>query len=716
MKNLILKNTYNTLAGKIAKELTRIIKILPLFVLLIPTISMAGAGKAVMDGSFIQEWLCASWSDARWQQEFTAMKNAGMHYLIIGPVAEWKTDGTIKTLYPSTLPNTVLYSALKGDDMVDRCLRNAESAGIKVFIGIGINQNWWGFHGADTTWFYNQMAFDNKVCDEVWSLYKNKYPTSFYGWYWAYEIDNVSFSKTEQQTELATGMNIQLDHLTATGEKLPFMWCPFMNSDKGTADEYKAMWINVLSKLHTTPGDIFSPQDLCGKGGFDLNDMAIWFAALRQAVDTKPGLELWPDVETFNFDGTTATIDRIVAQMKIEQPYSENYITFAYCHYDDPYNIDPGFYNTYLDYINNGVVESTPPSAPNNLNVKANTDGTVELNWDASTDNIGICGYYVYRNGAQVAKEEVPILNGAAGIPLATTLKDAGLNPNTDYTYEVKAYDFAGNISAGTSVKVNTGNIAYLSNKISVGCSYTVSSPSDSNYPDTGDRELTNGSFSRLASKGDPAWEGYYNANKAQRNIVIDLGSEKPVQQFMAYFLYDSVSSISLPNEVKVSVSTDNVSFVDAGNLAIPAIAVGTASVSSRCIYTLSNPVNARYIKFVVTPGSAWTFDDEYEVRNSSATKVNSDEAISKCYSLLQNYPNPFNPSTMIRYQIAKEGHVTLKIYNALGREVRTLVNENQASGNHSLNFNASSFPSGVYFYQIRSGIYTATKEMILLK
>jgi hypothetical protein len=369
-----------------------------------------------------------------------------------------------------------------------------------------------------------------------------------------------------------------------------------------------------------------------------------------------------------------------------------------------------------LDYLNNGVVESTPPSAPNNIKAKVNSDGTVELNWDASTDNIGICGYIIYRNGVQVYKEQVQILNGAIETPLAATLSDALSSSNTDYTYEVKAYDFANNISAGTSVKVNTGNIVYLSNKISTGCSYTVSSPADSNYPDTGNRELTNGSFSRLASKGDPAWEGYYNANKVQRNIIIDLGSEKPVQQFMAYFLYDSAASISLPKQVKISVSTDNNNFVDAGNLAIPAIAAGTASVSSRCIYTLSNPVNARYVKFIVTPGSAWTFDDEYEVRNSSATKVIADDAVSKCYSLSQNYPNPFNPSTLIKYQLAKEGHVTLKIYNALGREVRTLVNENEASGNHSLNFNASLLPSGVYFYQIRSGSYTATKEMILLK
>jgi len=85
-------------------------------------------------------------------------------------------------------------------------------------------------------------------------------------------------------------------------------------------------------------------------------------------------------------------------------------------------------------------------------------------------------------------------------------------------------------------------------------------------------------------------------------------------------------------------------------------------------------------------------------------------------YNLSQNYPNPFNPSTVIKYQVAKAGNVSLKIFDILGREVATLINEEKSAGNYSINFNAASFPSGVYFYQIRSGSYIATKKMVLLK
>jgi subtilisin family serine protease len=98
-------------------------------------------------------------------------------------------------------------------------------------------------------------------------------------------------------------------------------------------------------------------------------------------------------------------------------------------------------------------------------------------------------------------------------------------------------------------------------------------------------------------------------------------------------------------------------------------------------------------------------------------TNVSSREKnITFSYKLVQNYPNPFNPSTLINYQIAKAGNVTLKIYDILGKEVATLVNEAKPAGSYSVSFNAYTLSSGVYFYQIRSGNYFAAKKMILLR
>ena len=85
-------------------------------------------------------------------------------------------------------------------------------------------------------------------------------------------------------------------------------------------------------------------------------------------------------------------------------------------------------------------------------------------------------------------------------------------------------------------------------------------------------------------------------------------------------------------------------------------------------------------------------------------------------YALEQNYPNPFNPSTTIRYQIPNDGLVTLKVYDILGSEVATLVNEQKTTGRYEVNFDASRFASGVYIYKLTSGSYVSSKKMLLVK
>ncbi len=87
-----------------------------------------------------------------------------------------------------------------------------------------------------------------------------------------------------------------------------------------------------------------------------------------------------------------------------------------------------------------------------------------------------------------------------------------------------------------------------------------------------------------------------------------------------------------------------------------------------------------------------------------------------KSYKLEQNYPNPFNPSTTIEYQVMKGGIVTLKVYDILGREVKTLVDKFQSSGTYKIRFNNSNLASGVYFYQLKVNNFVSTKKMVFLK
>ena len=110
-----------------------------------------------------------------------------------------------------------------------------------------------------------------------------------------------------------------------------------------------------------------------------------------------------------------------------------------------------------------------------------------------------------------------------------------------------------------------------------------------------------------------------------------------------------------------------------------------------------------------------------YSYKKLTDVKDNQDNFLNN-YTLSQNYPNPFNPSTSIQYSIASRQFVTIKVYDVLGKEVATLVNEEKPAGSYEVEFNsvetlhATSLPSGVYFYQLRAGEYIETKKMILLK
>ncbi len=107
-------------------------------------------------------------------------------------------------------------------------------------------------------------------------------------------------------------------------------------------------------------------------------------------------------------------------------------------------------------------------------------------------------------------------------------------------------------------------------------------------------------------------------------------------------------------------------------------------------------------------------------------TAISKDEIpniLPEIFVLYQNYPNPFNPSTRIKYSIpqlktlhAKSQQVQLKIYDILGREIATLVNEKQSSGNYEVTFDATGLPSGIYFYKLTAGSFTDVKKMILMK
>ena len=113
-----------------------------------------------------------------------------------------------------------------------------------------------------------------------------------------------------------------------------------------------------------------------------------------------------------------------------------------------------------------------------------------------------------------------------------------------------------------------------------------------------------------------------------------------------------------------------------------------------------------------------WMDFDYIEIRGQNLPPVSVDkrDEIVRVYELYQNYPNPFNPSTTIRYQLAEQSHVALTVYDVTGKKVRALVDDTQQAGFHKVVFDAGNLSSGVYFYRIQAGDYTATNRMMFIK
>mgnify|MGYP001240497495 FL=1 len=140
----------------------------------------------------------------------------------------------------------------------------------------------------------------------------------------------------------------------------------------------------------------------------------------------------------------------------------------------------------------------------------------------------------------------------------------------------------------------------------------------------------------------------------------------------------------------------------------------------SRLISTYDANGNETVFAWEMWENSAWQNHVQILFSYTLVSSVEEDLLNKLNYSLSQNYPNPFNPNTVISYQLLVSGDVTLKIYDVLGNEIATLVNEFKPAGKYEIDFQSavgnSQFASGVYFYQLKTGNYLETKKMILLR
>ena len=418
-----------------------------------------GTKQVKLSGTFIQSWLCSTWSDERWALELTNLKDLGMDIVVLGDSAVKSTAGKWTAFYPSELDG--LKDGYLGSDTIDNALRNCQKFGFKVFVGMSLDEKWWDKFVYDEEWLYSAMNKCNDIADELYKNYHEKYSDAFYGWYWNPEIWNAEvFKPTSAVREksiktLSTGMNICLDHLNELSPDMPFMFSPFANTEIGSADDNYLFWKDLFNSTHFRKFDILCPMDSVGAGGTKIQYLDKWFEAYSKAVTETGKLKFWSNCEDFDYttanEACTADMGRFSKQMEITSKYCEKIITFAYSHYYSPYNAVEGYNATYKDYIENGRLEQEPPTVPSDFKAEIENNVAV-LSWNASTDNLGIAGYNVYRNGNLMETIRAELSNNASVAPeigTYTTDWDALdlIEKSGNVTYSVAAVDCAGNES-----------------------------------------------------------------------------------------------------------------------------------------------------------------------------------------------------------------------------------------------------------------------------
>jgi hypothetical protein len=257
-------------------------------------------------------------------------------------------------------------------------------------------------------------------------------------------------------------------------------------------------------------------------------------------------------------------------------------------------------------------------------------------------------------------------------------------------------------------------------------------------------QEMSNGN--RVISWGHN-WNPVVTEVKPNDSIVVDLSYQHYIDTYRA-FKYQWKTNLFTTNED--SLVFGNVSEGDSlekiitvynphdSLVTINEFYCSDSSFTAKVVLPISiQPGDSIKVPVVFKPKRSGNYDVTFNIRDfgqyqgqsqmiarqviltgaaGSVSAINSNKILPKLFKLFQNYPNPFNPSTIINYEIPEYSFVTLKVFDILGREIATLVNEEKAAGEYSLTFDASNLSSGIYFYRITAGNFSGVKKMLLIK
>ena len=298
----------------------------------------------------------------------------------------------------------------------------------------------------------------------------------------------------------------------------------------------------------------------------------------------------------------------------------------------------------------------------------------------------------------------------------------------------------AGNIYAQLELKVSTDKNSYqYGEKIYITCTITNNSDTTVNilagsYTTCQAEFELNNYFSEAWTACLPTSQELIFQPNALRKYswtidpeVYGLPEQNGVQRIVGHFFYKDITDtiyISAPEflggQLNVEFLKQNDALLDGLKDSLNVEVIEKMDVSDNIFETwqlYGHPLDSL---FTILSGDNRIKSVEYNrfitYDSITVTSINKESFNVKSYYLSDAFPNPFNPTTKIEYRIPQSEFVSIKVYDLLGREIATLINEKKTAGNFEVEFDANDLPSGIYFYQIKSGNYSKTRKMILLK
>ena len=399
------------------------------------------------------------------------------------------------------------------------------------------------------------------------------------------------------------------------------------------------------------------------------------------------------------------------------------------------------------DVFHRHTVDTNPPTWNSSIGLTGAVAGdqSVTLQWGQLTDQslpLHFDIYYSSSTAFDTASAKI-LKNINASFDSVTgtySYKVDGLNNYTKYNFLIRVSDALGNYEKNYKILNATPPQGSSSTSIII----------DGNFSDWANISLLNQAPNPLESSGDSPdpnadFTNFWVTNDTT-NLFISYQVAGTISSSYFYhiyiqtdtnnnsgYVYNDSASIGAGYMIENSglykytgtggtnwswITAAGMQKADNGNrteLSIPIATLNPTNPYSciRIIFQVNSAV-APYSLMDIAPDN---YKEQYYSYNiTRVTGVNETRNPVYNFKLEQNYPNPFNPSTEIRYSLSKSEYVTLKVYNVIGQEIKTLVDDYQTTGLHVINFRAKNLSSGIYFYSIRSGNFFQLKKMVLLK